>query len=127
MNYVKLAYNSRSYDYKGGTSTEVQILGHFLASDVRCSKESSPTYAEWALQDRWGIGFTGNTTRVRKEDNYILLSDLYSEEAIPTKVKMTPHQFVQLIEDWYEKVCKHKPKQVIIKHENDKFTIETSD
>jgi hypothetical protein len=54
------------------------------------------------------------------------LSDVFpDEDEIPTKLKLTRQQFVDIIAEWYEKVCKHKPKEVIIKHENDHFFIET--
>jgi hypothetical protein len=39
---------------------------------------------------------------------------------------MSRQQFAQLFDDWQEKVCKYRPKEVIIKHENDQFTIETN-
>jgi hypothetical protein len=38
---------------------------------------------------------------------------------------MSRDQFIKLLDDWQEKVCKLKPKEVIIKHENDEFVIET--
>lgn len=125
MNYVKLIYNDNSYDYKGGTSTEVQIIGHFFASDVSLVRQSWPTFKDWALNDSLGMGVGGNVTFLEKEGNYVYLTDAYSQEKIPTEVKMTRQQFAQLFDDWQEKVCKLKPKEVIIKHENDQFSIET--
>jgi hypothetical protein len=38
---------------------------------------------------------------------------------------MTKQQFVQLLDDWQEKVCKPMPTEVIIKYENNQFIIET--
>lgn len=55
------------------------------------------------------------------------MSDLFSDEKIPTVLKMTRKQYVQVITDWEEKVCKRKPKEVVIKHENEQFIIETKD
>jgi hypothetical protein len=40
---------------------------------------------------------------------------------------MTKKQFVQLLDDWQEKVCKRKPKEVTITYDGNQFTIETSD
>ena len=102
-------------------------LGFFFTSDVGCSKEDSPTYAEWAFQDRWGRGFCGNAIRVEKEGDWVFLSDIFSEEEIPTELKMSRQQFVDIIDDWFNKVCKRKPKEVTITYDGNQFTIETSD
>lgn len=40
---------------------------------------------------------------------------------------MTRQQFAQLFDEWQEKVCQHKPKEVVIKHVNDQFFIETQE
>lgn len=125
MDYVKLIYNDGSYDYKGGTSIEAQIIGHFFASDVRLRDQSYPTFKDWALDDSLGMGVSGNITALEKEGDYVYLTDAYSLEDTPTEVKISRQQFVQLFDDWQEKVCKHKPKEVIIKHENGQFIIET--
>jgi hypothetical protein len=80
MDYVKLVYNDGSYNYKGGTSVEVRIIGHFFASDVRLGKESYPTFKDWALNDSLGMGVSGNITALEKEGNYVYLTDAYSLE-----------------------------------------------
>ena len=41
------------------------------------------------------------------------------------QIRMTRQQFVYLLNDWQEKVCKHKPKIVTIKHVDGQFFIET--
>jgi hypothetical protein len=43
----------------------------------------------------------------------------------PPGLKMSRFQFVKLLDEWQEKVCRHQPKEVIIKHENGEFFIET--
>jgi hypothetical protein len=43
------------------------------------------------------------------------------------KVTMLRSQLVQLLGEWRDKVCKKAPKEVIIKHENGEFWIETKD
>ncbi len=45
---------------------------------------------------------------------------------MPTEVQMTIKQFVQLLDDWENKVCKLRPKEVIIKYEDGEFIIETN-
>jgi len=125
MNIAKLELSSYgTYSYKGGSNLEMEILCAFLSSDVGCSITS---YQDWALDDSQEMGVSGNITFLEKDDDYIYLSDLYSEEENPTELKISRQQFVQLLNDWQEKACKHKPKTAIIKHENNQFTIETSD
>jgi hypothetical protein len=123
MQFIKLIMSPHgSYIYRDASSIKMSILGLFLTDDVGCS--SSP-FKEWAFNDNWGDVCSGNITSLEKEDNYISLTDLYSEEKTPTILKVTREQFVQVITDWEEKVCKLKPKEVIIKYENDRFIIET--
>ena len=126
MEFVKLllSKNYKGYSYMDASDIKMSILGLFLTDDVGCS--SSP-FKEWAFNDNWGDACSGNITSLEKEDNYILFSDLYSEEEIPTVLKMTREQYVQVITDWEDKVCKLMPKEVIIKYENDEFIIETKD
>jgi len=134
MDFVKLSrdVNYGNYSYGGASSHAMSILGLFFSSDVGCT-QGSPTYAEWAFQDKWGAGFSGNAIRVEKEEDegylytgYIFLSDVFPDEKEPTKLKISRQQFVDIIEEWYEKVCKYKPKEVIIKCENGQFFIETN-
>lgn len=123
MEYVKLENENEGYGYKGSTSIKMDIIGFFLADDIGCY---SPTFREWATKEHWR-GASGNITMVEKEDGFIYLSDLYSEEENPTELKMTVQQFVQLLDDWRDRVCATKPREVIIKYDNDQFIIETKD
>ena len=125
MNYTKLLYDGQFYSRKGATSSEMGILGRFLTSDVGCRRQLQPSYQDWALDDSRGLCVSGNITYLEKEGNYIVLSDLDSEEKKPTTLRISRAQFVQLLDDWQEKVCKHKPQEVIITNKNDQFIIET--
>jgi hypothetical protein len=128
VNYAKLLYDGKFYSCKGATSIEMGILGSFLSSDVGCmlSENGSlwSSFGKWALKENWR-GASGNITMIEKENDYIYLSDLYSEEKEPTELKMMVQEFVKLLDDWQEQVCKHKPQEVIIKEENGQFSIET--
>jgi len=123
MNSVKFFLNTNHgyYSSKKASNIEMEILGRFLTDDVRSNPLS---FKEYALND-WEIYTSSNTTSLEKQNSYILLNDLYSEEEIPTTLKMTHDQFIKLLDDWEKKVCKLEPKEVIIKHENGKFIIET--
>jgi hypothetical protein len=128
MDFIKLVLSAAGhYQYKEASNIPMNILGNFLASDVGCSSRLSmrPTLQEWALDDSYGIGFCGNITSVDKVKNEIILSDLFADEDDSMPIIMTRQQFVYLLNDWQEKVCKGTPKIVTIKHVDGQFFIET--
>lgn len=135
MEWVKFkAAEHDSYIYRGSSSISMDILGRFLYCDVRCSEISF--FKRWALADKtdprsqftYSIG--GNATFLEEEDDgYIYLFDRtesFSPKLLSQYLKISRSQFVQLLDEWQEKFCKEKPKEVIIKHENDQFFIETN-
>ena len=123
MKFIKLIISSSGhYRYEDASNIKMSTLGLFLTDDIGCSP--SP-FKEWAFNDNWGDACSGNITGLEKENNYILLTDLYSEEETPTELKMTRKQFVQILTDWEEKVIKLKPKEVTITYENGQFIMET--
>jgi hypothetical protein len=129
MNFIKLIRSStRGYLYEYASSIEMNILGDFLASDVGCSPTThQPSFKDWALNDSLGEYLSCNLTSLEKEGDNILLIDSYSENEIPASLKISKQQFAKLFDDWKEKSCKFKPKEVIIKYENDQFVFETKD
>jgi|SRR5579872_1991597 len=126
MEFIKLTRRAlplTGYAYQDASNVEMCILGDFLMSSVGYDVSS---FKEWGLTDIWKNDETnGNVTALERHDNYIFLKDLFSEEDVPTVLKMTRDQFGKILTDWEEKVCKLKPKEVIIKYENDQFVIET--
>jgi len=127
MEFVKLLLNQNygNYSYGGASDEKMGILGLFLTDDVSCDPSS---FREWGLTDKWKNDETnGNCTALEKDGNYILLTDLYSEDKIPTVLRLTKMQYGQILTDWEEKVLKLKPKEVLIKYENDQFVIETKE
>ncbi len=130
MDFIKLVLPSAGhYQYKEASNIPMNILGNFLASDVGCGSRLSmrPTLQEWALNDSYGMGFCGNITSVDKVENEIILSDLFANEDDSIRIVMTRQQFVYLLNDWQEKVCNTKPKEVLIKYDDSDFFIETKD
>ena len=127
MSFVKIIYDNNFYDYDNANSNTMAILGLFLSSDVGCGLSTWPSFKDWVLNDSLGECLSGNITRLEKEGNYILLTDLYSEEEPPTELKITRKEFIQILTDWEEKVCKLMPKEVIITYDNDEFVIKTKD
>lgn len=130
MDFIKLILSLDGYyQYEEASNIAMNILGNFLISDVGCGARllMKPTLQEWACNDSLGMGFCGNISSVDKEENCIVINDLFADEQDIGRITMTREQFVQLLDEWEEKVCKHKPKEVIIKHINDQFFIETRD
>ena len=140
MDFVKfvLSQSHGYYSYQEASNVAMNVLGMFL-SDVGFSEQQRPTFKNWALADKTtpGTGFNytigTNVTFLEEDDDGVIhiLDDTGSDpddvHYIPARIKMTRDQFVRLLDDWQEKVCKHKPKEVIIKYENDRFFIETHD
>lgn len=126
MNFIKLIYNNEQdyYSYENASSIEMNILGNFLNSDVRC--EGRNFFRNWILsnENEWAV--SGNTTVLEKEGDFIYLTDQYPTEGNSVELKINKNQLIKLLDDWQEKVCKIKPKEVIINHENDQYIIETS-
>lgn len=121
MDFVKFIYENGRYRYIDASDLKMHILGSFLATDVGCIGSS---FKEFAFNE-WETETASNITSLRKEHGKIFLSDLYSEENVPTELAMTISQYVQLLDDWENKICKQTPKEVIIKYENDHFIVET--
>ena len=123
MDSVKffLDINYGDYSPKNASNIEMCNLGYFLASDVRFRPSF---YKQYVLNDRQQF-MSANATTLEKQDGYILLTDQYPEEEIPTVLKITRDQFIKLLDDWEEKVCKFKPKEVTITYNNNEFIIET--
>lgn len=125
MNVVKffLNINHEYYSYQDASNIKMCILGSFLTSDVGFRPSF---FKRYALNDQQQYT-NANVTALEKQNGYILLSDLYPEEETSTELKMTHAQFIKLLDDWEEKVCKFEPKEVTITYDNDEFVIETKD
>ena len=127
MEFLKLLLNSGhrgSYSYEDASSIGMCVLANFFSSDVY---EDSNGYKEWALDERFDSA-NSNATCLEKVPDGIYLFDGtegISEQSRANGIKVSLPQFLQLMDDWNEKVWKRKPKEVIIKHENDRFIIET--
>ena len=121
MDSVKIFFHKNGYYwYKDGSSIKMSILGCFFVSEVGCFRTS---FRKWADTASDGDCFSGNTTRLELEGEDILMTDLYPE--VSAMLKITRIQFIKLFDEWLEKVCKIKPKEVMIIYDNDEFRIET--
>lgn len=114
-----------TYFFKQASNMQMTILGRFFATDVGCAGRTF--FKDWVLEGPEVSAVGGNCTFLERDMNNIFLSDEYPEESVPTKLRMTVQQFLQLFDEWQEKVVRKEPKEVIIKHEHGQFFIETSD
>ena len=106
----------------------MNILSSLLFTDIGCRLPQSPLSSQkWTFSDRLEMATSWNIIFLGKGGDYILLTDQYAGEEDPTELKMSRQQLVQLIDEWQERVCKTKLKEVIIKHENNVFIIEMND
>ena len=122
MEFVKLAFFGKSFSYDTCSSIEMCNLGIFLTDDVG---NRSFSFKKW-LFNELSDSASNNATILEKKDGFILIRDMYSEEEEPTQLRLTYAQFLQILDDWEEKVIKLKPREVIIKHENGRFIFETN-
>ena len=82
------------------SSVEMCNLGVFLTDDVA---ENASSFKEWLTDDN-DLCTCSNATALEKDNGFILIKDLYSEEEVPTQLKLTYNQFLQILNDWEEKV-----------------------
>jgi hypothetical protein len=138
MNFVRLVISQYgSYSYQESSNIEMCVLGTFV-SEVGGGEQAWPSFKDWALADKDDPSsiFTHtigtNTSFLEEDDNRnihivdAIGSDDEDEYYIPGRIIVTRQQFVKLLDDWQEKVCKYKPKEVIIKYDNDQFIVETN-
>jgi len=83
----------------------------------------------WLFDDEQGLITSGNSIELEKKDDYIYLNDMYDERKIPLRLKISRRNLFSLLYDWQNKVCKKnpQPQEVLIKYENDIFTLDTID
>jgi hypothetical protein len=140
MHFVKFSLDRDfgNYSYQESSNIAMNVLGTFL-SEVECEEQKRPSFKDWALADKddsngivtHTIGTNANFLEEDDNGNIHIVdaigSDDQDEYYIPGRIIVTRQQFVQLLDDWEENVCKHKPKEVIIKYDNDQFIVETKE
>jgi hypothetical protein len=134
MSRVKLlldaSYGDYSPSYYDDSSIEIAIITNFLTDDLGCYHS---LFKEWTVANKedpvstFTYSLGANATLLEEEEGYIFLRNRTLGTESSDYTKLSKQQFVQLLDDWQEKVCKQKPKEVIIKHENDQFIIETKE
>lgn len=123
--YVKINLtNLGTYLDGESSSDEMEVLGSFLVSDVRCSIDG---FKEWAEEDKYpSIG--GNLSYLEKKSDYIVLQ--YDEFIFPDLInlifKIPKQSFIDLLNVW-GKVCRQRPPHILIIYNGQRFTVERCD
>lgn len=118
--YVKINLTDLgTYLNEESSSDEMEVLGHFLTSDVGCYW---PSFKEWAEGNEYPrIG--GNLSDLEKEGDYILLKlDEYIDPELVV-FKIPKQAFIELLNAW-GKMCKQKPPHILITYNGQRFTVE---
>ncbi len=130
MEYCKFIQDQNNlYQYGGGSSISMDILGSFLKADYNGNK----FYKEWALalndpNSEYGTTCGGNCTYLEYENGTIFIDhEFLQDKKNPQLAKISREQFIKILDEWDQKVVKvdPKPKEVIIKQEGDQLFIET--
>jgi hypothetical protein len=129
MSFVEINFYSddcKGYSSGGSLGPQMDILCTFLLSDVE--QIGMERLRQWALDDaQEHMG--GNMASLEKEGDSIYVSGSYvcseTEKREWVELQISHQQYLQILDDWENKVRKAKPKQVIITYENDQFTFET--
>ena len=99
------------------------ILGRFLNTDFGLSPSNS--FIDW-VKDDTSNSISINWTQLYKENGFIVLSDLYLAEEVQREIKVPAGQFLHILLEWKDKICKEWPKNVILRQENGNFFFEKS-
>lgn len=119
--FIKFKKINGSCYLKEANTQSICILGIFLGSEV--APVSLPFYRDWAKdQNQQETG--GNATWLIKEDNNIIISELYSESSPEdNSFIISIEEFIKLLNDW-EKLQKNGPGEIIITYEDGKILIQ---
>lgn len=117
-----LQYPSYSgYYYEKTSNMKMKILADFLTD----GPEIAITFFTDAIMDDECLGTSSETILLDKEGDFVFLSECEPTELIPTELKMTRKEIVELLAEWIEKVLKVRPKEATIIHKNNTFYVET--
>lgn len=118
----KVIFDKDSYKYKSADTIEIERLVFLLATDV--SYYNHNFFKKWALEDSDEVTSGGNISYLYKENDFVFIGDLYSEEEDGGPfLKMSVENFVKILDQWDE-LYKTKPKEILIIQEDDVVRLE---
>jgi hypothetical protein len=127
MEYVKIQLTDCWYIPFKCSKSDMGTLGSFFTSEAGCS---DLYWNNWILDTYDDPSKTsGNSIFLERDGEYIYMGDIYDgrPKSKRTKLKISRTSLVKLLHEWREKVCKTKPKYVVITEEDDVFTMQTYD
>jgi hypothetical protein len=119
---IKLTYDNHDYHINiFDPSESIGLFGMFLAVDVKCQEAFRISWC-----DETCTTIAGNSTYLEKGKTSVIIYDMYPDESegYPKQITIPNNAFAVILNTWLDDICKQRPKEVIIKHENDKFSIE---
>ena len=108
-----------AYCGKDFNAEEMSVLEMFFSIDYVLYKFSC--LIKWAQDPSFHCRHA-NITFLRKENNKMIIGDLYDKDSSVRKFILPIEDFVKLLKDW-EKVARKKPKEIIITKEGDSITV----
>lgn len=126
LEFAHIIKHNKVYCSQESSDIKMCILSHFLTDDVSCSSIESYIGLAYDPEFRGGCA---NATCMEKENGYVSIClevDVREEEdqANAIWLKLTIEQYINILENWRDKVCKERPSEVIIRYENDKFAFD---
>ena len=127
MEYIKMQISEYGYRSIAYSHDDMVTLASFFTTDVGC-----PAYEweSWILSEDEKLDVTSsNINFFEKEGRYLYISFSYDSrpKSKRTRLKIDRQNIVQLLHVWREKVCKAKPKYVVITGDDGIFTMQTYD
>ncbi len=120
------------YRYVTATDSQIGVLGLLFSVDMGLN---IPTVTHWVkdwlyerrvgIDDNEDVSLVGNITRVDRDGDFVIIHDLYPQDAQYLPLEMSAGQFFWLLHDWHEKVQLKQPQEVSIVSRNGIYTIET--
>ncbi len=129
MNFVKIHKHPIHglYTHYEASDESMYLLGSFF-SDIRCDNDSVLFFQQWPFDDSQSDSISTNAIHLEKNNHCIYLKSAIQGDNDYNNVELilSDQQFGQLMHNWHEKICKHKPQEIIITYDNNQFIIETN-
>jgi len=120
MKEVILIYKlANNFVCKESSSYQMSILAEFLTNDVKCSNYDF--YKVWANNDQYDSSGGDYSSLEKRGDNIIIMED-WAEEEDPF-IEMPKISFIHILDEW-GRICKDRPKEVLITRDGDNFIFE---
>ena len=117
MSYVEFIFIESHPYIEEADNSKMEILGLFLTNDVG----SITFWKNWINNPEYE-DTVGNLTFIEKENNKIIIGDLWAEDWYETIFETTQKQLLEILDRW-EELCKQQPREIIITQQDDEISI----